>query len=181
MRVCLDPGHGAGTGARGNGLVEDVLALDFARRIGHHLRLRKAETVMTRGDDGFVTLASRGALAVRTKCGLFLSIHLNAAASPSARGCECFAAAGDERSLKIAARLTAALSSMGLKNRGAKYDTQSAHGSLRVLRDTYKNMPALLLEIGFLTNKADAELLGNKLFREKVSIKVAETLMSITA
>ncbi len=180
MRVCLDPGHGGNTGARGNGLIEDALALDFARRIGHHLRLRKAETVMTRGDDGFVTLASRGALAVRTKCDLFLSIHLNAA-SPSAHGCECFAAAGDERSLKIAARLTAALSSLGLKNRGAKYDTQSAHGSLRVLRDTYKNMPALLLEIGFLTNKADAELLGNKLFREKVSIKVAETLTSITA
>ena len=99
-----------------------------------------------------------------------------AAASPSARGCECFAAAGDERSLKIAARITAALSSMGLKNRGAKYDTQSAHGSLRVLRDTYKNMPALLLEIGFLTNKADAELLGNKFFREKAAVAVAEVI-----
>ena len=176
MRVCLDPGHGGNTGARGNGLIEDALALDFARRIGHHLRLRGWETVMTRGDDRFVTLASRGALAVRTKCGLFLSIHLNAAASPSARGCECFAAAGDERSLKIAARLTAALSSMGLKNRGAKYDTQSAHGSLRVLRDTYKNMPALLLEIGFLTNKADAELLGDKFFRERAAVAVAEVI-----
>ena len=107
MRICLDPGHGGNTGARGNGLIEDALALDFARRIGHHLRLRKAETVMTRGDDGFVTLASRGALAVRTKCGLFLSIHLNAAASPPARGCECFAAAGDKRSYAMAEKLAA--------------------------------------------------------------------------
>ena len=177
MKICLDPGHGGNTGAAANGLREDELALDFALRIGHHLRLRGAETVMTRSGPGFVSLSSRGALAVKNNCDLFLSVHLNAAGSKSARGCEVFAASGDRRSFALAAKLAAAVSSCGIPSRGAKYDTQTAVKSLRVLRDTHGKMPAMLLEAGFLTSKEDAALLGDKFFRERVSVKIAETIL----
>ena len=49
-----------------------------------------------------------------------------------------------------------------MRNRGVKWDGQSRHKSLFVLRDTCKKMTAVLLEIGFLTNAADAKKLGNK-------------------
>lgn len=172
-RVALDAGHGASrglshTGCAANGLVEDDLALDFVTRIGHHLRLTGYDTVMTRPDGRLVALATRGKRAIDGHCDLFLSIHVNAGPE-SANGVEAFVADGDTRSRAIAQRLVDAVAKHGLRNRGAKWDSQSHCSRLRVLRDTYRHMPAVLLEIGFLTNPRDAKLLGDRHFREAVA------------
>lgn len=181
-RVALDAGHGASrghpfTGAHGNGLIEDELAFDFVTRIGHHLRLIGYDTVITRPDGRLVALATRGKRAIDGHCDLFLSIHLNAGPA-SAQGVEAFVAEGDTRSRALAERLTAAISAHGLRNRGAKWDSQSQYSSLRVLRDTYRHMPAVLLEIGFLTNAHDAKLLADKHFREAVAEGITAALRS---
>ena len=59
-----------------------------------------------------------------------------------------------------------------------KWDSRSQHSRLRVLRDTYRHMAAVLLEIGFLTNDHDAALLNDRFFREAVAISVAARLVS---
>ncbi len=61
-----------------------------------------------------------------------------------------------------------------------KWDSQSQYSRLRVLRDTYRHMPAVLLEIGFLTNPHDARLLADKHFREAVAEEIADALTVIT-
>jgi len=180
-RVALDAGHGASrgrpfTGAHGNGLIEDDLALDFVTRIGHHLRAAGYDTVIIRPDAKLVTLATRGKRAVQSHCDLFLSIHLNAGPS-EASGVEAYVAKGDTRSRALAERAVEAISAHGLRNRGVRWDSQSQYSSLRVLRDTYRHMPAVLLEIGFVTNKHDARLLGDKHFREAVAEEIATALL----
>ena len=176
MKIALDAGHGCGSGARGNGLIEDDMAYDFAERIGHILRKDGFETLMTRPSAKFVSLGARGKKAIENGCGFFLSIHLNAAQS-SARGFEAFAAEGDARSLKIASKLLGNIcNAEKLKNRGAKWDSASHCRKLKVLRDTYKKMPAVLVELGFLTNKADAALTKDKYFRNRVAKIIAETV-----
>ena len=183
MIVALDAGHGARrghpfTGACAKGLVEDELALDFVGRIGHHLRKAGHQTLYTRADENLVPLSRRGKLAAARGCDMFLSIHCNAGPR-SASGPEAFVVKGDRRSRKIASELVEAVVEHGMRSRGVKWDSRSQHSRLRVLRDTYRHMPAVLLEIGFLTNDHDAELLKDRFFREAVAISVAGRLVSV--
>ncbi len=180
--LALDAGHGARrghafTGACANGLVEDELALDFVVRIGHHLRRAGHRTLYTRPDASLIPLARRGRLAIARGCDMFLSIHCNAGPT-SASGTEAFVVKGDKRSRKIARELVEAVVEHGMRSRGVKRDSRSQHSRLRVLRDTYRHMPAVLLEIGFLTNDHDAALLRDRFFREAVAISVAGRLVS---
>ncbi|OFX13637.1 MAG: hypothetical protein A2Z18_07165 [Armatimonadetes bacterium RBG_16_58_9] len=180
MLVALDAGHGASrgrlhTGACANSLVEDILALDFVVRIGHHLRKAGHRTYYTRPDDNLVPLATRGKSAVSRGCDMFLSIHCNAGPA-FANGVEAYVVEDDARSHKIAEGLVKAVVQEGIRSRGVKWDSHSRHSRLRVLRDTYRYMPAVLLEIGFLTNDHDAALIKNKSFREAVAISLSRVI-----
>ncbi|MEN6357325.1 MAG: N-acetylmuramoyl-L-alanine amidase [Armatimonadota bacterium] len=178
LKVALDAGHGSRgksshTGAAANGLIEDEIALDLVKRIGHHIRLAGYQTLLTRADEKMTALSARGKMAVVDNCDLFVSIHCNAGPS-IAQGVEAFVAEGDTRSAEVAKVLAGCVAAKGMVNRGVKWDSQSQHSNLRVLRDTYKHMPAMLLEIGFLTNARDALHLKDKFFREAVSIEIAK-------
>ena len=178
MKICLDAGHGGGTGARGNGLVEDDLALDFVTRVGHHLRAKGVQTVLTRSDDRFVNLKARPPKAAG--CDLFVSFHCNAATNPGAQGCEILVAKGDTRSKVKAVKVLLRICAGGaFQSRGVKYDDAGQHKSLYVLQHTYKKMPAMLIEMGFVTNAADASWLRSKEWREAISVKIAAALMEV--
>ncbi len=181
LKVALDAGHGVlpgilYTGAIANGLVEDELTLDFVKRIGHHLRAAGHDTVVTRADGRVVSLVERVRIARSARCDVFVSIHCNAGPT-SAHGAEAFIAAGDQRSHALATRLVKALVRRGLRNRGVKTDSQSQHSRLAVLHGTYRYMPAVLLEVGFLTNKRDAEMLRDANWREETAKELAEAII----
>ena len=184
MKVAIDAGHGKNakggyTGARANGLIEDILAFDIATRIGHHLRLLGSQTAMTRPGVASVGLAERARIARANRCDLFLSIHLNAGLA-SARGAEAFVVDGDARSAKLAARLLEAVKGCGFRVRGVKPSSATHLGGLTVLNRTYKTMPAVLLEVGFLTNPSDAKLLSDKYVREKVARGIAKAISELS-
>jgi N-acetylmuramoyl-L-alanine amidase len=89
--------------------------------------------------------------------GLAVDIHLNYLSNTSARGSEAFHGTSDT-SMLIAKALTDSVSKkMGIPNRGAKPDTQTAVGSLGWIRKT--TMWASLIEVCFLTNAEDMEAL----------------------
>lgn len=174
--IALDAGHGGrDPGACANGIVEKNFALDMVVRIGHHLRLRGLKTVLTRDSDVYVGINKRASVARLAGADLFLSIHCNAAGNPAAAGSEAFIAAPDNRSGAIARTLLHRIA--GLKPRGAKKDNQSQHSSLGVLRGTYRQMPAVLLELGFCTNLGDAELMKDKNQRELWAKEVAVVIV----
>jgi N-acetylmuramoyl-L-alanine amidase len=172
VKAALDAGHGSNTGARANGLIEDDVALDMVSRIGHHLRAMGCETVLTRPGSNLVGITERARAARYASADVFLSVHCNAG-PPSASGVEAFVANRDERSRKLAEKLVEVVIKRGMSGRGVKWDSQSQHSRLGVLRGTYRKMPAVLLELGFLTNRQDAALLKDPHFRNAVAKGVA--------
>jgi N-acetylmuramoyl-L-alanine amidase len=180
MKVCIDAGHGVNkgmhTGARGCGLVEDTVALDIAQKLRWYLIQAGAQVVMTRSAPPMALLKDRGKIAKGAKCDMFVSIHCNAAAKAQAHGAEVLVTEGDTRSAALAEELLRVLVRHGLARRGVKWDSQSQHSKLRVLRDTYRAMPAVLLEVGFLTNTGDAKLLSSSAWRNKLTADMAKVM-----
>lgn len=179
MKVCIDPGHGVKrgiyTGAASNGIHEDSWVLAFGQRLGHYLRKRGVKTVFTREGDGTVELKARARKARAEKCDLFLSLHLNAAASV-AHGTEAFVTKGDFASKRVAQAIVEEVVRAGMKSRGVKWDSASQYSSLYVLRNTYNYMPAVLLEVGFLTNHIDARRLLDKRWMEDLACNLAAVI-----
>jgi N-acetylmuramoyl-L-alanine amidase len=178
MKVALDAGHGAGTGACGGGFVEDRLNLEMVIRIGHYLRLSGVATCLTRNKDELIPISARASIAMREKCDVLISIHFNAGPS-EARGAECFVVAGDERSTTLAGRIMHQLCLLDLPMRGVKADNQGAHSRLGILRGVYKHMSAVLVEPAFLTNAQDAELLRDRLFRDRLAKAIAAGILAL--
>jgi N-acetylmuramoyl-L-alanine amidase len=92
-KIVIDPGHGGhDTGTIGpNGVREKDVVLDVSRRLGKLLQQRLgADVVYTRGDDTFIPLETRTAIANRTQADLFVSVHANSSDDPDARGVETY-------------------------------------------------------------------------------------------
>jgi len=90
--VAIDAGHGGNDpGCLGHQLVEKEVTLAVARRFAEALGGRpRLRPLLTRQRDYFVPLGQRQKIAQNYGATLFVSIHCNAAASPTARGSEVF-------------------------------------------------------------------------------------------
>ncbi len=169
----LDAGHGGkDSGALGGGLQEKDIVLDITMHVGQLLRQRGAEITYTRTDDRFIPLDERAAISNRARPDAFLSIHVNAAANRAARGVEVFramhrgpGARADKisRSATLAVALEKKLALVTpVKDRGVKESP-----GFRVLK--LNDHPAVLLELGFLSNPDERGRLGNDLYRRKLA------------
>ncbi|RMF79838.1 MAG: N-acetylmuramoyl-L-alanine amidase, partial [Planctomycetota bacterium] len=84
----VDPGHGGhDPGAKGvSPRPEKTITLEIARKLADALRDRASSVVMSRGDDTFISLNGRAALAERHRVDLFVSIHADSAPRAGASG-----------------------------------------------------------------------------------------------
>ncbi len=187
-RVVLDAGHGGDDpGARGKrGTSEATVALDVVRRLQGLLRERKIEAVLTRSADRSLTIEERAAIANGAGADLLISIHANASWAAAAEGFEVYClgdgrigeAASSEpiefvpwegaqaghvvRSCDVARAVQLSLARrLGLRNRGVN------HARLPLLR--VANLPAIQVDVGFLSHPSDEALLGTAAFRQKVA------------
>lgn len=168
IKLVIDPGHGgADPGAVNNklGLKEKDIVLQVAN-ILHAIFCthRRYDVMLTRLTDGFVELQRRTDLANYRGAHL-ISLHCNAAESPEAQGAEtwCFsetnAAGAESEGHKLARKIQDWLGGGLFADRGvtAIYDRSRGeyiYRPLWVLRAT--RMPAVLVEMGFLSNFEDA-------------------------
>lgn len=175
MRIILDPGHG-GTdpGALGkDGYEEKRIALAIALEVRWLLGGAVHEIVMTRDDDRYIGLTARCKMANRWPADLFVSIHLNAdpdadlPGDHEARGQEIwiYPAALQSRKLAecVAAEIKAAFPDEPF--RGVKED------DLAVCRMT--QMPAILIEVGFIDNSETARQLSDPAVRMLMAQSIA--------
>lgn len=184
--ICIDAGHGGkDPGAVGNGLREkDVVwcddhdatgGLGMANRIGHYLRKAGHETVYTRYSDRYVALRDRAAAAVSKKCDLFLSVHCNSASASSATGIEAYVhPQAYRREAALASGILKAIAALpessGIRVRGVKT------ARFAVLSGTYRSMPAILLELPFVSNSKDAALLADRYWRDAAAKAIAGSI-----
>lgn len=159
--IVLDIGHGGSDcGAVGNGLTEKEINYNQGMAL---YRLLEADpnikVYMTRESDVYPTLQFRSALANEIDADLFVSIHNNSA-SATVTGTETlyFPSTADPRGKEIAQLVqTSIVNNCNMVNRGIK-----ARSDLYVLRTT--NMPAILIETGFISNANEAALINSSSF-----------------
>ena len=163
--IVVDPGHGGSAdGASYGGVKESDLNLSIAQHLAEELRRYGANVVMTRTGDQDVSLSGRAAIANRVKADLFLSVHCNASlTNASASGIYTAYHSGSAKSRQAAVLLKDAMIS------AASQPDMGAHqrDDLAVLRLT--NMPAVLLECGFMSTPAELELLQQPEHQKKLS------------
>lgn len=105
--IVLDAGHGGkDPGCIGKGgTKEKTIVLSVAHKLRKALREAGFMVYMTRGDDTYLKLADRAAIAEKKKADLFLSIHANANPSRAVKGFSIYTLsekASDEEAQKLA-------------------------------------------------------------------------------
>jgi len=196
LHVVIDPGHGGSyPGAVYGGVTEASLNLAIARRLASELESRGYRVSMTRWTDVMVRqganrptwewvssansyqfgmwpvntanarlrqdLQARCDVANRVGADLFVSIHNNAGPS-TAHGAETYRAPNDPLGHQFATDLqTGLVAATKASNRGAKV------ASFYVLRWT--NMPAVLAEIGFMSNATELARLKSATYQQSVA------------
>ena len=166
IKIYIDQGHnpsGFNTGAEGNGFFEQDLTFEIGRRLYNLLvtnpefepRLSRPTEDTILGTNNSTSLSTRVNEANSWGADLFISLHNNAAENPNATGNEALVyGSGAEVANELAEDILEQMTlTTGLRNRGIVY-----RPGLYVLKET--NMPAVLVEMGFITNPYDAELLA---------------------
>ena len=166
IKIYIDQGHNPenpNAGAEGNGLREQ----DITYRVGEELaallranpefevRLSRPTPTTALGSSNTESLRARVNDANAWGADYFISIHTNASSSPAANGTEAFSYARPSSAFSLGEDILRGISdATGLRNRGMQI-----RPGLYVLRKTA--MPAILVELGFITNPEEAALMNN--------------------
>lgn len=171
--IVLDPGHGGkDPGAVNGSLYEKTIVLDVTKRVEAYLRSKYDYNVrLTRSTDVYLTLDQRVAAAKSLRGDLFVSMHVNAAGSSSAKGVETFyssQSAHSARSRVLASNIQSNLAGKmsGMSNRGVK--------TANYYVITYNTMPSALVELGFISSPTDLTYLRSNTSRQQMAEGVAE-------
>ncbi|MCI8518009.1 MAG: N-acetylmuramoyl-L-alanine amidase [Hungatella sp.] len=150
MKVIIDAGHGGPEpGATYFGRQEKTDNLNLALAVGSILAQHGVDVVYTRVTDTFNTPFEKAQIANRSGADYFVSLHRNAMPVPgTASGAETLVYADDGSPALMARNINSALESVGFTNLGV-----IERPGLVVLRRT--QMPAVLVETGFIDNEAD--------------------------
>jgi len=164
--VVIDAGHGGHDrgGIPGQRIAEKDMTLDVAQRLRNVLAAKGYNVVMTRDSDVFVPLGTRVAIANSYRNAIFVCIHFNATQRAGAGGIETYFYSRDSLPLASAVHYYVAggapSSNRGVRRRG-----------YYVLRRT--NVPAVLVECGFLTNPTEAAYAQTASYRQKLAEEIA--------
>ena len=164
IRIFIDQGHnpsGHNAGAEGNGLREQdvnyTVGMDLAGLLNSDSRFvarvsrPTPETVL--GTSNATSLQARVNMANSWSADYFISIHCNSNTNPAINGSEVYVYRSGTQSYWLAQHiLRAIVERMGTRDNGVRLNP-----SLYVLRRT--SMPAVLVELAYLSNASDAQKL----------------------
>ena len=188
--VYLDAGHGGyDPGASYFGISEKSLTLAIQSRVKAKLESEGYQVVTTRTSDTYVDLTDRSRAANASESDIFVSIHINASGSSAAQGIETYyyqpyaeypsrinaTYHANPTRLSMSDTLANAIQSSlinatGAQNQGVKRQT------FAVLRET--TAPAVLLELGFLSNPQEAARLSTSDYQETLANAIVAGIKS---
>ena len=163
-KIYIDQGHNPrnpNAGSEGNGFREQDIVYTIGQLTAESLRGYGFDVRLSRPTEG-TQLGTSNATSLRARVNdanawgadYFISLHTNASENSSASGSEAFVYRRDSDAEELAENILTQLNlATGLRNRGVM-----VRPSLYVLRKT--RMPATLVELGFISNTGDAELMA---------------------
>lgn len=179
--IYLDPGHGGPDGgATGSNHLEKDITLEVASRVRDYLQEQGALVIMTRETDTDLApegmkgysrrkaedLRKRVEIINRSEAELYISIHLNAIPSPKWSGAQSFYYGKYEENEKVAKYIQDELR-INLENTTRK--AKRIHG-IYLMQNVTK--PGALVEVGFLSNPAEAKRLSQPKYQDKIASSV---------
>lgn len=165
-KIFIDQGHNPqnpNAGAEANGVREQDVTYEVGIRLAELLRenpnfevrLSRNSPTEQLGTSNATSLAARVNAANSWGADYFISLHCNASTVTTASGSEAYVYSVGSAAYYLGEQILAGLNyATGLPNRGVR-----TNPSLYVLRRT--RMPAVLVEMGYLTNPYDAALLSS--------------------
>ena len=173
--VCIDAGHGGiDVGAVVDNKYEKDDTLKVAKLVKKYLEEQDIKVVMTRDNDKTISLEERCNIANKKKADLFVSIHRNSA--ENGNGIEIWVNSNkEEEDIELATNILNNLEKTKIQsNRGIKYGTiKGENTNYYVLGNT--KMPSCLIELGFITDDKDNELLDKNI--EKYAKAIAKGII----
>ncbi|MER2121878.1 MAG: N-acetylmuramoyl-L-alanine amidase [Solibacillus sp.] len=156
IKFFIDPGHGGhDPGAIGSNSKEAENVLKVALSLEKKLKAQGHEVKLSRRTDTYLTLKQRADLANTWGADVFISLHDNSAVNKTATGFETFIYndSVSSNTIKLQQHVHKTISKgIGLRDRGMK------RANFAVVRQT--NMPALLIEYGFISNLTDEKVIA---------------------
>ncbi|WP_380166854.1 N-acetylmuramoyl-L-alanine amidase CwlD [Kroppenstedtia sanguinis] len=182
--IVLDPGHGGydGGAVSREGLQEKEVTLKISLLLRDYLQESGALVFMTREVDKDLAGASqrrrkatdlmeRARIVKTSGADVFISIHLNAIPSPRWSGAQTFYYPTMEANKKLAESIQSELiRNLDNTDRKARYS-----GEVYILKTS--PVPAALVEVGFLSNPAEARMLGEGAYQKKVASAIYNGLL----
>jgi N-acetylmuramoyl-L-alanine amidase len=181
--IVIDPGHGGNDPGAINesmGLTEKVLTLEIAKRLREDLRHKGWRVAMTRdgdyevgdpGGDDKQELQARCDLANAAGARLFISVHINSSVSSDPNGVTTYYWQKDARPFAQAVEDS-------LVDATRVQDDGIIRNNFYVIHHT--KMPGVLVEVAYLSNYHDAELLSQAWFLDRVADAIAAGVQTYT-
>ena len=171
--VVIDAGHGGSDGGTVSGeIIEKDINLAVALKLKAVLEDNDIEVILTRNSDENISLAQRTFVANDSNADFFISLHCNYYEDDAQiAGLECYYSSLDGTESKVYAEsiINAISLSDNIISREAKVE------SYYVLQNT--QMPAVLVEMGFLSNYSECQKLLSEDYQEILSQKIAEGIL----
>lgn len=164
--IVIDAGHGdEDPGSTISNVNEKDLNLEIALKLKSALEAEGYDVMMTRSDDTYLTLTERAEFANEVEADLFISIHQNSYIEDSSvSGIEVYynESTKTEADEELAQLIqTGLVDATGARDRGIR-----AYDELAVTRKT--EMPACLVELGYMTNQSELALLQSDDYQYKL-------------
>jgi N-acetylmuramoyl-L-alanine amidase len=170
--VVIDPGHGGSDpGAVGiGGLREAPTVLSIGTQVAQLLQQQGVQAVITRQGDRDVELEPRVQIAQQSNATLFVSIHANSIdmSRPEVNGLETYYYSDSGARLGRVIH-NAVVQGTGMRDRGLR------QARFYVIRNT--SMPAVLVEVGFVTGSEDAARLSSPEGRNQLAQSIARGIL----
>ncbi len=188
--VVIDAGHGGrdgGASADDDGTLEKHLNLSVAKKIRAILDTMDIRTVMTREDDIELAspdsphkkaddLSNRAKIAESQENAIFVSIHMNKFPVEKYRGLQVYYSPNHPQSLTLAEQIRA-----DVRNAFPEMPDRKVTAAKEIYLMERLQIPAILVECGFLSNYEEKELLKTEAYQTKIAMQIAASIAQFLA